>query len=125
MDYAVSPIFGVIRADSFRKTSLHGEYIGADRNLLAEIGLLGRIHLIPECLFFEGNTRVRIQRRFMEKTNHLHPMIVYEKNLLGGQLKIQRVSLTGKTTVNILTQLGELNYRHSNESYVMIKSLEL
>ncbi len=53
LNFAVSPIFGVIRADSFRKTSLHGEYIGADRNLLAEIGLLGRIHLIPECLFFE------------------------------------------------------------------------
>ena len=46
-------VFGVIRASSFRKTPLHGSYIGADRNLLAEIGLMGRIHEIPECLFFE------------------------------------------------------------------------
>jgi len=50
---ACSAIFGVIRASSFRKTPLHGSYIGADRNLLAEIGLMGQIHEIPEYLFFE------------------------------------------------------------------------
>jgi glycosyltransferase involved in cell wall biosynthesis len=45
-------VFGVVRADSFRKTQLHGNYIGADRNLLAEIGLMGRVYEIPEHLFF-------------------------------------------------------------------------
>jgi glycosyltransferase involved in cell wall biosynthesis len=50
--YTSCPVFGVIRATSFRKSPLHGDYIGADRNLLAEIGLIGRIHEIPECLFF-------------------------------------------------------------------------
>lgn len=50
--YACCPVFGVVRATSFRKTPLHGEYIGADRNLLAEIGLIGRIYEIHECLFF-------------------------------------------------------------------------
>ena len=45
-------IFGVMRADSLRKTPLHGDYIGADRNLLAEIGLMGKIYEIPEYLFF-------------------------------------------------------------------------
>jgi glycosyltransferase involved in cell wall biosynthesis len=50
--YTTSPVFGVIRANLFGKTSLHGSYIGADRNLLAEIGLMGRIYEIPECLFF-------------------------------------------------------------------------
>jgi hypothetical protein len=29
-----------------------GNYIGADRNLLAEIGLIGRFFEIPEHLFF-------------------------------------------------------------------------
>lgn len=50
--YTTCPIFGVVRESSFSKTPRHGSYIGADRNLLAEIGLMGRIHEIPECLFF-------------------------------------------------------------------------
>jgi glycosyltransferase involved in cell wall biosynthesis len=50
--YTTCAIFGVVRVSSFRKTPLHGNYIGADRNLLAEISLRGRIHEIPECLFF-------------------------------------------------------------------------
>jgi glycosyltransferase involved in cell wall biosynthesis len=52
MYYTTCPIFGVIRAKLFSQTMLHGDYIGADRNLLAEIGLMGRIYQIPECLFF-------------------------------------------------------------------------
>ena len=50
--YTTCPIFGVFRTNSLAKTSLQGSYIGADRNLLAEIGLMGRIYQIPECLFF-------------------------------------------------------------------------
>jgi glycosyltransferase involved in cell wall biosynthesis len=50
--YTTCPIFGVVRTNSFAKTQLHGTYIGADRNLLAEISLMGRIYEIPECLFF-------------------------------------------------------------------------
>jgi len=46
-------VMGVVRASSFRKTPLQGSYIGSDRNLLAEIGLMGRIHEIPERLFFQ------------------------------------------------------------------------
>ncbi len=46
-------VMGVIRASSLEKTPLLGSYIGSDRNLLAEIGLIGRIHEIPECLFFQ------------------------------------------------------------------------
>jgi glycosyltransferase involved in cell wall biosynthesis len=45
-------IFGVMRADSLKKTPLHGAYLDADRNLLAELGLIGRIYEIPEYLFF-------------------------------------------------------------------------
>jgi len=48
-------IMGVIRASSLRKTLLHGDYIDADRNLLAEIGLMGRISELPEHLFFRRN----------------------------------------------------------------------
>ena len=46
------PIFGVIRAEVLHKTQGMGEYIGADRNLLAEIALLGRFHEVPETIYF-------------------------------------------------------------------------
>ena len=45
-------IMGVMRADALKKTPLHGSYLDADRNLLAELGLIGRMYEIPEHLFF-------------------------------------------------------------------------
>jgi hypothetical protein len=45
-------IHGLMRASSLKKTQLFGSYIGADRNLLAEITLIGRMHQVPETLFF-------------------------------------------------------------------------
>jgi glycosyltransferase involved in cell wall biosynthesis len=45
-------IFGLMRSNMLRKTQLMGSYIGSDRNLLAEISLIGRLHEIPEYLFF-------------------------------------------------------------------------
>jgi hypothetical protein len=45
-------IFGVIRADALRRTKLMGCYIAADWNLLAEIGLMGRLYEVPEVLYF-------------------------------------------------------------------------
>ena len=44
-------LFGVIRADALRKTKLLGPYYGADRALLAELGLLGRFVHVPAPLF--------------------------------------------------------------------------
>jgi glycosyltransferase involved in cell wall biosynthesis len=44
-------VFGVIRRSYLAKTPLIGKYIGSDRNLLAEIGLMGRLYEIPEYLF--------------------------------------------------------------------------
>jgi glycosyltransferase involved in cell wall biosynthesis len=45
-------MMGVCRSSILKKTRLLGRYIFADKNLLAEIGLLGRIYEIPEHLFF-------------------------------------------------------------------------
>ncbi|MGA2767348.1 MAG: glycosyltransferase [Candidatus Bathyarchaeia archaeon] len=59
-------VFGVVRASSFKKTPLHGSYIGADRNLLAEIGLMGRIIEIPEHLFFRRDHPEAYTRKFCE-----------------------------------------------------------
>ena len=44
-------IHGVMRASCLRKTSLHGDYIDGDRNLLAELSLMGRMIEIPKHLF--------------------------------------------------------------------------
>jgi glycosyltransferase involved in cell wall biosynthesis len=45
-------IFGVIRADILKKTRLNGCYINSDRNLLVELGLIGKMYEIQEHLFF-------------------------------------------------------------------------
>ena len=43
-------VFGLIRSDALRKTPLIGAYITSDRNLLAELSLMGPFVLIPEPL---------------------------------------------------------------------------
>lgn len=50
--YTTTPFHGVYRASVFAKSQRHGSYIGADRNLVAELSLMGKIYEIPECLFF-------------------------------------------------------------------------
>lgn len=45
-------VFGVVRREAMLKTGLIGNYVGSDRTLLAELGLLGRIYEIPEHLFY-------------------------------------------------------------------------
>ena len=51
-DHWCYPIFGVIRSGALKMTPLMGYYSSADRVLLARLGLLGRFHEIPDCLFF-------------------------------------------------------------------------
>ena len=50
--YTTTPFHGVYRASLFAQSQRHGSYVGADRNLVAELSLMGRIHEIPECLFY-------------------------------------------------------------------------
>ena len=45
-------VFGLIRSDALRITSLIQAYSGSDRALLAELSLLGRFYEIPKYLFF-------------------------------------------------------------------------
>ncbi len=44
-------VFGVMRRDTLLQTIRHGDWVGADRNLLAELSLDGKIELLPEFLF--------------------------------------------------------------------------
>ena len=45
------PVFGVMRRAVLEQTIRHGDWVGADRNLLAELALYGRVRLLPEVLF--------------------------------------------------------------------------
>ena len=52
LNYKPTPFHGLYRRSYFAKSQLHGSYIGADRNLVAELALIGRMYKIPECLFY-------------------------------------------------------------------------
>lgn len=45
-------VFGLIRRDALSATPLIAPYVGSDRVLLADLGLRGRLHEIPDLLFF-------------------------------------------------------------------------
>lgn len=44
-------VFGVMRRDVLLRTIRHGDWVGADRNLLAELALHGKVRLVPDILF--------------------------------------------------------------------------
>ncbi len=48
----VNALYGVMRTEILRKTSIHGTYLGADVVVQTEIALYGKIWEIPEYLFF-------------------------------------------------------------------------
>lgn len=48
----ITEIYGLMRADVLRKTSLHGGYLGTDKRIIAELSLLGPFVEIPEVLFY-------------------------------------------------------------------------
>lgn len=52
---ACDPIFGVIRRNKFKTTSLIGNYISSDMTLLGELALLGKFYEVPEYLFSRRN----------------------------------------------------------------------
>jgi len=62
VDHPCYELFGLARADVLRKTSLLRGYIASDRVLLAELGLYGRFHTIPACLFFSRDHPQRALR---------------------------------------------------------------
>ena len=65
-DHACYHIFGLIRSDVLRRTSLMGAYAGADRNLLAELALLGPFYEIPEALFMRRDHPNTLSRKFRD-----------------------------------------------------------
>jgi len=54
-----------MRSGILKRTPLHGNYPGADGNLLAEIALYGRIFEIPEYLFFRRDHPQAYTQRYV------------------------------------------------------------
>ncbi len=52
MDRTCHAIFGLMRREAIEKTTLHRTYYSSDRNLVAEMALLGRFLCIPEAIFY-------------------------------------------------------------------------
>ncbi|UCD73456.1 MAG: glycosyltransferase [Candidatus Bathyarchaeota archaeon] len=115
-------IFGLIRADTLRETTMFGDYIGSDRNLLAELSLLGRIFEIPEYLFFgrihpqsysyrfhsENRSFSDYRERFLwwtETDKDFEIIFPHLKNCLEYYRSIKRVSLKWSEQVLCLTEL--------------------
>jgi glycosyltransferase involved in cell wall biosynthesis len=64
IDHACFPIFGLMRVDRLRSTPLLGAFAGSDRNLLAELALLGPFVEVPETLFQRRDHPGTSTRRF-------------------------------------------------------------
>ena len=52
VDHLCIQLYGVMRAQALRATTVFAGYYGCDRNTLAELALLGKLYEIPEYLFF-------------------------------------------------------------------------
>jgi glycosyltransferase involved in cell wall biosynthesis len=76
MDHNCGALFGVIRADILKKTSIHGDFADSDRCLLAELALYGKYFRIPEYLFFRREHSQRVTRKYpsrYQRTLKLNP----------------------------------------------------
>lgn len=64
-------VFGVMRRSILERTIRHGDWVGADRNLLAELSLHGRIRLVPEVLFKRRHHEQASIHRFTDEYERL------------------------------------------------------
>ena len=61
-DHWCIEVFGVIRREVLARTPLIASFVGSDRTLLAELGLLGKFHILPEVLFLSREHQGRSVR---------------------------------------------------------------
>jgi len=80
MEHNCESIFGLIRTDVLKKTSIHGDFPDSDRCVLAELALYGNFAKLPEYLFFHREHSRRVTKQFptrQERMLRLNP----ERNL--------------------------------------------
>ncbi|MGA8212719.1 MAG: glycosyltransferase [Candidatus Sulfotelmatobacter sp.] len=76
MDHSCESMFGVIRADALKRTSIHGDFPDSDRCMLAEVALYGKFYQLPDLLFFHREHSEQVTRQFpsrQERMAQLNP----------------------------------------------------
>jgi glycosyltransferase involved in cell wall biosynthesis len=76
MDHNCEAMFGVMRADVVKRTSIHGDFPDSDRCMLAEVALYGRFHELPDRLFLHRQHAQQVTRQFpgrQERMARLNP----------------------------------------------------
>lgn len=76
MEHNCESIFGMIRTDVLKKTSVHGDFPDSDRCVLAELALYGEFHELPDYLFFHREHAQRVTKQFpgrQERMFRLNP----------------------------------------------------
>ena len=76
MNHMCEPIFGLIRSNVLKTTSIHGDFPDSDRCVLAELALHGPFYRISEPLFFHREHRGRATRQYAsrhERIASIHP----------------------------------------------------
>lgn len=94
-------VFGVIRSDVLRKTSLIGNYLASDKVLLVELSLFGQFYKLPEYLFFRRehpqasscNKSIESQQEFFDPKTRGGVSLYLWRHHLQYLAAIQRASL--------------------------------
>jgi glycosyltransferase involved in cell wall biosynthesis len=74
--------YGVMRTAMLRKVRPHDSYHHADRTFVAEIGLHGRFHQVPELLYFRRDHPTRAERANPSKRSRCENLDPRRKNKL-------------------------------------------
>ncbi|EAW35319.1 glycosyltransferase family 2 protein [Lyngbya sp. PCC 8106] len=79
-------IFGVMRTDLLTQTKLHGSYVGSDRNLMAEILLLGDMGYVKQRLFLHRVHKASYMGKLKDNASRLawfDPKVKISTRLVG------------------------------------------
>ena len=122
-------IFGLIRTEILKKTSGIRAFIGSDRNLLAELALLGCFYRIPEFLFFSRSHQDRSiiikdrlpVVRWFDANNNSRFVFPHWRNFTEYTKSVFRVELTGRQRLNCCRHLIKWLFAYRKRLYLDIK----
>ncbi|AOW98240.1 hypothetical protein BJP34_01190 [Moorena producens PAL-8-15-08-1] len=121
-DFWCLEVFGVIRTDALRKTSLISSYYGSDRLLLTQLSLIGRLKEIPESLFFrrchsDQSSRLSAQERevWIDTKASMGPKFLRPRNSIEFFRAVFQAPLKWQERIRCLGVLG--NYVFSAQTW--------
>ncbi len=112
-DFWCLAVFGLMRTEVLKKTSLIAPYYGSDRLLLTQLSLMGRFHEIPEPLFFRRCHSAQSSRlsaperaRWIDPRNAQKPKFMRYRGSLGYFQAIFKAPLSWQERVSCLNVLA-------------------